>query len=118
MILEGLLNVVNKFIPDGTKQAELKAEIEKQINDGNLQIELSQQKSIQLLIERNTIPMVYYMFLLILFNNYVISPYVTYLGGQPLPILQVPEELYNLITWITMGLFGKKVGDKLVKGGK
>lgn len=121
-ILEKIVNVVDKAVPDKDLATKLKADLEKEIAgfDYNL-IEKEIEAKAQVLVaeisgqswlQRSWRPILMLSITAIVVNNYILYPYLA-LFGIPATALELPDKLWNLMT---LGVGGYIVGRTVEKG--
>lgn len=106
-----IMSIIEKVIPDKEKQQQIKLALI--VNENSLQ-----QSKVQLigkLIEKGCIPALFWMFILIMFNNMILSRYVEFFTNKAFPILEMDENYVDLLKVITGFLFGKKTFEKFKK---
>lgn len=115
MIIESLkpvLDVINKFIPDGAEKNRLTAEIEK----ASLEVDkqrlgaLSNMLGSGSMFVAGAIPSILWILAFSIFNNYILMPWVGVFGGT-VPEVNLPSEVWTLAGWIITGLLAKKAVD-------
>jgi hypothetical protein len=109
--------VVDKLVPDNAKNAELKAELEKALINEKVGF-VAQEANIitaeakgESFLQRNWRPITMLVFVYIVFNNFILSPYVKCFYPE-FPILPVPNDLWDLLK---IGLGGYIVGRSVEK---
>lgn len=110
--LPAVTNAIDKVIPDKTKQAELKFELEKL----KLEDDTESRKVLKAMLGNDNwfvsgaIPALIWMASIMLFNNFVLLPWAEVFGGT-VPEVVLPSGYFNLLGAIILGLFGKKAFD-------
>tara|TARA_R100000005_G_C4999661_1_gene206424 strand:- start:85 stop:657 length:573 start_codon:yes stop_codon:yes gene_type:complete len=117
-------NIINKFITRKEDQMLAQAELEKVTSSFKEKI-LENQKSIleaqrDLIVtemkgsamQRNWRPALMWIIIFVIANNYLLAPFLNHIiqlfgGGAILPILELPDKLFNLMS---IGLGGYVVG--------
>ena len=117
-------NIINKFISKKEDQMLAQAELDKITSSFKEKI-LDNQKSIleaqrDLIVtemqgsamQRNWRPALMWIIIFVIANNYLLAPFLNHIvtlfgGGNILPILELPDKLFNLMT---IGLGGYVVG--------
>ena len=112
-VLKPVLGIVDKAVPDKDLREQLRTQISMALLEQGGR-ELAAQVKVILAeaqgswMQRNWRPGLMWVVVLILANNFLVSPYVNALLGEgTLPVLDLPERLYNLLT---VGLGGYVVG--------
>jgi hypothetical protein len=123
-LADPISNIINKFISKKEDQLLAQAEIDKIANSFKEKI-LDNQKSIleaqrDLIVtemqgsamQRNWRPALMWIIIFVIANNYLLAPFLNHIvtlfgGGNILPILELPDKLFNLMT---IGLGGYVVG--------
>lgn len=112
LIIDKVLDIVNKFIPDKTSQAELEKELRK------IDVEELKAKGDYLDKINKCIPIVLPAFLLVLlfqfFLNYLTDWFFTVFIGEA-PILHIDDRLVEFCKWFVGFLFSKKAIEKFGK---
>lgn len=109
LIIDKVLEIANKFIPDKNAQAELEKELRK--------IDIEELKAKADYVEKinKCIPMVLPAFLLVLLFqfclNYLTDWFFTVFIGEA-PILHIDDRLVEFCQWFMGFLFGKKTVEK------
>lgn len=112
-MIDDILSIVNKFIPDKTNQEQIKLELEKLELEklkvkGNILDKLNKH-------ERAIIP----SFLLALLIMYVLtfmSDFIFSILGKEAPIIHIPNEYVGFCKLLVSLIFGKKTIQKFSKG--
>lgn len=123
-ILDKGLGIIDELVEDKDKANELKAAIKQQVlvqdHDKNTQL-LQSQTAIILAeakggwLQRNWRPMLMLTCILILFNNYVLAPYVLlFFPGKAL-MLELPGGLWALLNVGVGGYVGGRTVEKIFK---
>jgi len=118
-IADSITNIVGRFIPDKNQLAEVKADLEKSISNGEIELEKIALEKDKLnanyrveLLQKLPVPFILYTFLLIIINNSIISPYINLIFNVQVPILPIDENLYNLIGWLFGSVMAKQTVGK------
>jgi len=117
------LGIVDKYIPDTNKAAELKAHIESLILvqghdelvkelEGQVQIILAEARGGWL--QRNWRPMLMLVCIMIVFNNYVLFPYLSMFTVKAV-MLELPGGLWALLNLGVGGYIGGRTVEKIFK---
>lgn len=109
LIIDKVLDIVNKFIPDKTSQAELEKELRK------IDVEELKAKGEYLEKLNNAIPLVLPGFLLVLLLMFVLtflSDFIFGIIGREAPVIHIDDRLIEFCQWFTGFLFGKKTIEK------
>lgn len=108
-MVEKILDIANKFIPDKNAQSELEKELRK------LEIEELKTKKDYLETINKCIPIVLPAFLLALLLMFVLtfmSDYIFSILGKEPPIIHIDDRLIEFCKWFVAFLFGKKTIEK------
>lgn len=117
------LDVVDKFVPDKDLAAKLKTALQERIMDiasnefltviqGQVSLILAEIKG-ESWLQRNWRPGLMAMFGAIVFNNYIVAPYLGLLMGNEYKLmLEVPPDMWSLLK---LGVSGYVVGRSLEK---
>lgn len=111
-MVEKILDIVNKFIPDKNAQSELEKELRK------LEIEELKTKKDYLETINKCIPIVLPAFLLALLLMFVLtfmSDYIFSILGKEPPIIHIDDRLIEFCKWFVGFLFSKKAIEKFGK---
>lgn len=111
-MVEKILDIVNKFIPDKNAQSELEKELRK------LEIEELKTKKDYLETINKCIPIVLPAFLLALLLMFVLtfmSDYIFSISGKEPPIIHIDDRLIEFCKWFVGFLFSKKAIEKFGK---
>lgn len=111
-MVEKILDIVNKFIPDKNAQSELEKELRK------LEIEELKTKKDYLETINKCIPIVLPAFLLALLLMFVLtfmSDYIFSILGKEPPIIHIDDRLIEFCEWFVGFLFSKKAIEKFGK---
>ena len=121
-LLPTIGKVIDRAVPDKDKAQELKHDIQTQLIDLNTAELQAAQKVITAeasghsWLQRNWRPLLMLVIVAIVFNNYVLFPYVELFGGKA-TILELPDKLFNLMSigvgGYIVGRSGEKIADKL-----
>lgn len=113
-------DVVDQAVPDKDLAAKLKQEIDKEIMKCDL-TSLQEQSSVikseatgESWLQRNWRPLVMIMFAYIVFNNFILAPYIQCFYRQ-FPILPVPENLWDLLKLGIGGYIVGRSGEKITR---
>lgn len=108
-MIDEVLKIVNKFIPDKTNQAQVELELKK------LEIEELKEKGNYIEKLNKAIPLVLPAFLLSLLGMFVItylSDFIFSVLGKEAPIVHIDDRLVDFCKWFVAFLFGKKTLEK------
>lgn len=111
-MIDEILSIVNKFIPDKTNQAQVELELKK------LEIEELKQKGDYVEKLNKAIPLVLPGFLLALLVMFCLNFLVDYIFGiigREAPITHIDDRLVDFCKWFMGFLFGKKTIEKFSK---
>jgi len=117
----GLISsVIDKAIPDKTQAADLKAKITLEALNSESE-ELKAATDIILAeangeswLQRNWRPSLMSLFGLIIFNNYVLYPYLS-LFMDNAPVLDIPPDMWDLLKLGIGGYIASRGGEKMLK---
>lgn len=118
MLTGAVGRAVDNLIPDKAKAAELQAAITTElIKSGNTELQgavdiIKAEAQGESWLQRNWRPILMLTIVLIIANNYLIKPYITALFGVELPLLELPNRLWDLMT---LGVGGYVTGRSLEK---
>lgn len=126
-LLNRTAGVIDKAVPDKDLAAKIKQDIDKQILECDISA-LQEQASVikteaggESFLQRNWRPIVMLMFAYIVFNNFILAPYIKCFYNA-FPILPVPDNLWDLlklgIGGYVVGRSAEKITRELVKGKK
>ena len=113
-MIEKILEIFNKYIPDKTTQAQAEIELRK------LSIEELKTKGDYLGKINQCIPFVLPAFLLVLLIMFImtfLSDFIFNIMGKEAPVIHIDDRLIEFCKWFVGFLFGKKAVDS-VTGGK
>lgn len=108
-MIDEVLKIVNKFIPDKTNQAQIELELKK------LEIDELREKGNYVEKLNKAIPLVLPAFLLALLGMFVISylsDFTFSVLGREAPIVHIDDRLVDFCKWFVAFLFGKKTIEK------
>lgn len=113
---------ITKAVPDKDKAAELQAAITAQILqqqnaelEGAVKIILAEAQGDSWL-QRNWRPILMMVVVSIVGNNFIIAPYINALfGAGSVPILLLPERLWDLMTIGVGGYVAGRTGEKMLE---
>lgn len=109
MLIEEILGIVNKFIPDKTNQQQIELELKK------LEVDELKEKGNYLEKLNKAIPLVLPAFLLSLLGMFVVSylsDFIFSIIGKEPPIIHIDDRLVEFCKWFVAWLFGKKTIEK------
>lgn len=119
-IVKSVFKVIDDAVEDKDKRNELKAEIQMAF----LNIKASELKEAASIVRseirsdswlaRSWRPLLMMVIILIVFNNFVLAPYVFALFGFAIPTLALPDALWNLMTIGVGGYVVGRSGEKIV----
>ena len=96
--------LLRKHIEDEEKITEIMADLEKE-----------RLNAFSGILERAGISHLFYVYSLLVINNYIIVPYLTAFTGKLIYVQPIPEELTYLIGALGATIPGKKHFDKKIK---
>lgn len=112
--------IIDKAVPDKDKAAELKHDLEKFAMQLDYSA-LEQQASVirteaqgESFLQRNWRPIIMLMFGYIVFNNYILAPYVQCFYAQ-FPVFPIPEDLWSLLKLGIGGYVAGRTGEKIAR---
>lgn len=111
-LIDNILNMANKFIPDKNAKLEFEKEMKK------LEIESLKEKGDYIDKINKTIPFVLPSFLLALLLMFILvfmSDYIFSILGKEAPIIHIDDRLIEFCKWFMAFLFGKKTISKFSK---
>lgn len=122
-IAEPAIKIVDQFVTDKDKAAEMKLELQKAIME-NGQVELAAQKDVLITemqgtnAQRNWRPHLMYLFMFLIAFNGVVVPLVMAFTGVTLPVLEaysaIPEKMWDIIMLCLGGYIGGRTLEKIV----
>lgn len=121
-VLDRVLSVVDNSISEKEKLERIKSDIIKIFFDAN-QNGIAQQAQVltseikgQSWLQRNWRPSIMLLFGYIIFNNYILAPYVGFFFDK-FPVLPIPDDLWDLlklgIGGYICGRSAEKIADKI-----
>lgn len=123
-VLDGLFGIIDKSVTDKDKANELKTVLEQGLMNTDLTKFTEQIKAQTSVIvseatgnsflQRNWRPGLMCLFGLIIFNNYVLYPYLS-LFFQQAPMLEIPPDMWGLLKLGVGGYVVGRSGEKVVK---
>lgn len=111
-LIDNVLSIANKFIPDKDKKLEFEKEMKK------LEIETLKGKENYLEKVNKSIPFVlpgFLFALLIMFVLTFMSDFIFSILGKEAPIIRIDDRLIEFCEWFMAFLFGKKTISKFSK---
>lgn len=121
-VLDTASNIISKNVADKDLAAKLTSELNLQVlqtDAASYQKELDEQAKIITAesqgswMQKNWRPCLMFLFMLIIFNNYILQPYLQAVWSE-VPILPVPDQMWKLITMGTGGYLGGRTVEKVV----
>lgn len=126
-VLTSVVDVVKKIIPDKDLQVKVENALNEKILTEVMPVitkELEAKKEIivaeskgESWLQRNWRPMLMALFMAILFNNYLLAPYMSAFFGKAV-IVEVPADLWDLLKLGVGGYIVSRGGEKIVKNFK
>jgi len=123
-VLDGIFGIIDKRVEDKDKANELKSILEKGLMNTDLtkfSDQIKAQTSIIVaeatgnsFLQRNWRPGLMCLFGLIIFNNYVLYPYLSLFFEQA-PMLSIPPDMWGLLKLGVGGYVVGRSGEKVVK---
>lgn len=118
--VKSIFGIVDKAVVDKDKALELKTEIEKKIWDLSNKITEAQKEIIIAEIkgswlQRNWRPILMFTIILIIFNNYFFAPYCQSFISAKFPIIELPEQMWMLLTIGVGGYVAGRSFEKIKK---
>ena len=104
LLTSPILSIIDKFIPDQDEKNKFILELEK-----------NRFSVLSKLIERGAIPALIWLYIIMVANKCLLSPWIGWALNEKIPVFQIPEEITQLVQYIILGILGKKVLDKKVK---
>lgn len=121
-ILPSVFKTVEKVVQDKDKANEIQQELTSQMMDANSDLMKASSDVIiseikgESWLQRNWRPLLMMAFIIIIFNNYIIIPYVAaFYPAANLPLLVFPDHFWNLLTIGVGGYLGGRSVEKLFK---
>jgi len=118
--VKGVTDLVGQFVEDKDKANELETAIKNKLIGLEQEMVKAQRDVIvaeansQSWMARNWRPIMMLTFVFIVFNNYILLPYVTLFGGTPVE-LPIPESLWALLKIGVGGYIFGRSGEKMVE---
>jgi len=115
-VLDGIIEIIDKKIADEDLKEKLKAEIKSLAYQTEIE-ELKRKSDIVLaestgnFFQRSWRPILMYVFILILFNNYILFPYLSMVTDK-VKILEFPEQFWYLLIVGVGGYIGGRTYEK------
>jgi hypothetical protein len=123
-VLDGIFGIIDKSVTDKDKANELKAVLEQGLMNTDLTKYTEQIKAQTSVIvaeaqgnsflQRNWRPGLMCLFGLIIFNNYVLYPYLSLFFVEA-PMLEIPPDMWGLLKLGVGGYVVGRSGEKVVK---
>lgn len=121
-VVSTVKDAIMKAVPDKDAAARLQADITTQLIaqdsaalDGAVKIILAEAQGASWL-QRNWRPLLMLVIIAIVANNYLIAPYINALfGAGSVPVLALPEQLWNLMTLGVGGYIAGRTGEKMLE---
>lgn len=123
-ILPGAFNIIDKVVKDKDLALQLKHELSLAELNGDLVNTQAARDVIvaeaqgESWVQRSWRPVTMLVFVFIIFNNYVIAPYVEAFGGS-VPVLDIPNGMWALLNVGIAGYVGGRSAEKvatIIKG--
>lgn len=119
-LAEPIFGIVDKLVKDKDAAAEMKHEIENKLAE-RMELELESKRDIIVAeaqsehwITSAWRPITMLSFVFILMNNYVLVPYAIAFGAE-LPSVEIPPDMYTLLTIGIGGYVASRGGEKMLK---
>jgi hypothetical protein len=118
--IKGVTNLVGQFVEDKDKANELETAIKNKLIGLEGEVIKAQRDVIVAeansasWMARNWRPIMMLTFVFIIFNNFILLPYVTLFGGTPVE-LEIPESLFGLLKIGVGGYICGRSGEKMVE---
>lgn len=118
-ITAAVLGIINKIVPDTKEGTKLKTDLATKHLD-LLQTETEAAARVVIAeaqggwLQRNWRPLLMLVAILIIANNYLIAPY-SWAFGFALPILELPDRLWGLLTIGVGGYVAGRSAEKIMK---
>lgn len=118
-IIEAVSSLISEVVTDKDERDKLTSKVALKIHDlektelqGRIDIILAEAKGSWM--QKNWRPSLMFAVIAILINNLIITPYLT-LFGYPATILELPPELYTMMTVGVGGYITGRTGEKMIK---
>ena len=114
-MIDEVLKIINKFVPDKTNQAEIELQLRK------LEIDELKERGNYIDKINNCIPFVLPAFLLVLLIMFVITfgtDFIFSVLEKEPPMIHIDDRLIEFCKWFVAFLFGKKTIEKFSNGDK
>jgi hypothetical protein len=118
-----IIDAITKHVQNKDERERLVLEIQKQIQEtaSQLEYELLKQRGNIIVseatghswLQRNWRPITMLVFVFIITNNYVLVPYAKAVFNIDLPILNLPDQVWNLLSYGLMGYIGARSVEKI-----
>lgn len=111
-MIDEILSIVNKFIPDKSNQVQIELELKK------LELDELREKGNYLEKLNKAIPLVlpaFLLALLVMFSINYLTDFVFGVIGREAPIIHIDDRLVEFCKWFMAFLFGKKTIEKFSK---
>lgn len=108
-MIDKILSIINKFIPDKTSQAQVELELRK------LEIEELKVKGNYIEKLNQCVPFVlpgFLLALLVMFCLTFLSDFIFTIIGKEAPIIHIDDRMVEFCKWFVGFLFGKKTIEK------
>ena len=118
-IITGITSLISEVISDPDERAKLTARVAEKVHDlektelqGRINIILAEASGSWM--QRNWRPVLMLTVVAIIANNYILAPFLT-LFGLPTTVLELPSELYTLMTVGVGGYVAGRTGEKMME---
>ena len=130
-LIKGAFGIIDKFVEDKDKAAELKAQLQTQfmsLDYSAFETEINRRAEIitaeikgESWLQRNWRPLLMLVCIAIVADNYLIGPYLRALFSFTSPVRELPERLWSLmqlgVGWYVVGRSAEKI-TSIWKNGK
>jgi len=119
-VLETSLGIVDQLVPDKDLAAKIKAGIAQSVEDNAAKLDLAGTSIVKAeaagksWLQRNWRPILMLTIVSIIFNNYVLAPYLS-LFTDKVAIIDLPGGLWALLNVGVGGYVGGRSGEKIAK---
>jgi hypothetical protein len=118
--VKGIFGIVDKAVTDKDKANELKTQIESKVlqladklTEAQKDIILAELKGSWL--QRNWRPVLMFVFILIIFHNWILAPYLLAYISAKIPIVPMPDKMWGLLTVGVGGYIAGRTFEKIKK---
>ncbi len=124
-VVNGVIDLIDQSVEDEDKKNELKAALDKSLMNADLtrfQEQIRAQTSIVLgevkgesWLQRNWRPILMLSIVAVVVNNYILFPYLSVIFPKYVHVLELPAELFQLMTVGVGGYVVGRTGEKITQ---